>query len=488
LSDTTKVATLSSGGFLEYQVPVERQVFPYEGDLVHIETKFLDLAVTPDHMMYARPDENAEFIFTRASELPPRSQFRRDCEWVGEEADFVFVGPHQISMDIWLEFLGYYISEGCCGTSGRLQHRVQISQHAHDEKRAKMAACFEKLPFRFQTVEAGFTFDNKYLFEELAPLGKSPVKFVPPLFKGLCRRQIRILLEALTVGDGFDGRSGNHGKHVEWMYCTASPKLADDVQELALKAGYCSNLAIQDRRGRAVVIKGRGQTGITNYLSYTVSIHSENKVAGFRGKIKGRPTLKYQRRPYAGTVFCVTVPNHVIYVRRNGKSCWNGQCYEPWADSTNEGYGTEVRFQVYIDNGSGTASDALIAAVATKLNGNFNTNTPAYRPAGVPYDIFSDDPVLANVSVSGTLGPLSNPSQINSAVQQAVSGYFTLPFGQPASQGPIAADVANAALGQLTSLSVNLYYATAPSTAVNMVSGALYQRVILNQLSINLSS
>lgn len=186
----------------------------------------------------------------------------------------------------------------------------------------------------------------------------------------------------------------------------------------------------------------------------------------------------------------VSVANAAIGVMASGSSetVVYSCCYEGWADPANPGFGTEVGFAVYVDNGSGSASDALLAAVGVKLNGNFNTNTPAYRPAGVPYGIFADDPIFANVSVSGTLGPLSNPSQINGAIQQAVSGYFTLPFGQPASQGPIAADVANAALGQLTSLSVNLYYANAPSTAVNVVSGALYQRVILNQLVINLST
>ena len=28
--------------------------------------------------------------------------------------------------------------------------------------------------------------------------------------------------------------------------------------------------------------------------------------------------------PFNGSVFCVTVPNHVIYVRRNGKPVWSG--------------------------------------------------------------------------------------------------------------------------------------------------------------------
>jgi hypothetical protein len=104
----------------------------------------------------------------------------------------------------------------------------------------------------------------------------------------------------------------------------------------------------------------------------------------------------------------------------------------------------------------------------------------------MPHAIVPVVPILANVAVAGVLGPLSNPSQINKAITQAVSAYFTLPFGIPAEQPVIAAAVANAALGQLTSLSVNLYYNSAPSTVVEAVSGRLFTRVLLNNLTIDI--
>jgi nucleoside-diphosphate-sugar epimerase len=42
-------------------------------------------------------------------------------------------------------------------------------------------------------------------------------------------------------------------------------------------------------------------------------------------------TPLYPRRQiewYNGHVWCVNVPNHVIYVRRNGKALWCGNCYD----------------------------------------------------------------------------------------------------------------------------------------------------------------
>jgi len=32
--------------------------------------------------------------------------------------------------------------------------------------------------------------------------------------------------------------------------------------------------------------------------------------------------------PYEGMVYDVTVPNHVFFMRRNGKASWTGNCWE----------------------------------------------------------------------------------------------------------------------------------------------------------------
>src|ERR1700722_1978672 len=72
-------------------------------------------------------------------------------------------------------------------------------------------------------------------------------------------------------------------------------------------------------------------------------------------------------------------------------------CYEPWiaqllAGVTNPAAG----FQVYVDNGSGTASTALLTAVAAELDGDFATGAEGNRPAGVPYTVNVVNPVNAN--------------------------------------------------------------------------------------------
>ncbi len=176
-----------------------------------------------------------------------------------------------------------------------------------------------------------------------------------------------------------------------------------------------------------------------------------------------------------------------VSVSGTGETVVYSSTYEGWADPNSPNYPNTPGFVLFVDNGNGTASSALLAACQSKLNGNINTNTPGYRPAGMPDAVSAVVPVFANVLVSGQLGPLSNSSQLTTAISGATQSYFTLPFNTPASQPILAASVANAALGQLSSLTVQLMYASASATPVQTVSGAPYTRIILNSMSLLLA-
>lgn len=61
--------------------------------------------------------------------------------------------------------------------------------------------------------------------------GKAHEKFVPQFIKELSSRQIRIFLSAFMFGDG--------NMQTE-TFTTSSKRLADDLQELILKAGWAA--------------------------------------------------------------------------------------------------------------------------------------------------------------------------------------------------------------------------------------------------------
>jgi len=178
--------------------------------------------------------------------------------------------------------------------------------------------------------------------------------------------------------------------------------------------------------------------------------------------------------------------------------CWNGQCYEPWiAAGSGAGSGT-AGYTVYIDNGTGGASAALIAATQAWLSGSQIANQSGFRPAGVPYTVSGVTPVYATVVVSGTLFPgLFGSGSVAAAAVSGITAYFnTLGICAPNSSGvplnyalqpQVAAAAADAGLGSFSSLTVNLYYTASSGSAVSLVSGGVGTRVILSSLSVNIT-
>ncbi|HID90595.1 TPA: NAD-dependent epimerase/dehydratase family protein [Candidatus Bathyarchaeota archaeon] len=78
--------------------------------------------------------------------------------------------------------------------------------------------------------------------------------------------------------------------------------MIDDLQELCLKAGL-------------VATRTNPHQFLT--VSYT------------RGEVVPRGENNFSEEKYSGMVYCVSVPNRIILVRRNGKMAWCGNCYGP---------------------------------------------------------------------------------------------------------------------------------------------------------------
>ena len=166
--------------------------------------------------------------------------------------------------------------------------------------------------------------------------------------------------------------------------------------------------------------------------------------------------------------------------------------FEPWvAAGSGAGSGT-AGWNLYLDNGTGTASSGLINAVTLKLNGGSVSGQAnagganGYRDAGVPYNIYAVTPTSAYVAVSASVVSGVSASLVSGAIAAAVSGYFTLPFGATAAQSQIAASVANAVAGQITALTVTLS-TTATGSAVTGVTTSVSGRVILGMLTQSVS-
>jgi hypothetical protein len=215
-----------------------------------------------------------------------------------------------VCMDDWLRFLGIYIAEGSLSRWG-----VCISQSKFC---VEMGKILEAIPFKFTKTRHGFQIsDSQLRFHiESMGLGLCNQKFVPQFVKFLSPRQIRIFLEAYRLGDGSVERL---------RYFTTSERLANDVQELVLKCG--SVASIKRRKCKGTKMEGLGKEYIRKHDIFIVSESSQQSRFWFETGCRASQYIS--KVPYSGFVYDVTVQNHILYVRRNGKPFWSGNCRFP---------------------------------------------------------------------------------------------------------------------------------------------------------------
>src|SRR5262249_50087265 len=122
-------------------------------------------------------------------------------------------------------------------------------------------------------------------------------------------------LEAIIEGDGTTHRTFNHR-----VIYTASREMADDLQVLAIKAGWSANIRIDDRTGSEhflVSIITRRLTPLVNHQR----LRAPNRYLNKEGYHDGFEL-------YSGKIHCVQVPNGLLFVRRNGKPVVSGNTHE----------------------------------------------------------------------------------------------------------------------------------------------------------------
>src|SRR5262249_53855063 len=166
----------------------------------------------------------------------------------GEEAEnFVLpavkAGKHKhyfpartIPMADWLRFLGWYISEGHCyqnQRSGGCTITLTTYYRAEEAVAVMRAIGLSPVVDHHHIIAA-----SRPLYEYLRPLGKSRDKYVPPDIKQLDARYLRILLKSLLDGDGNSQRKNS------WRYTTVSRRLANDVQEIAVRCGMAASVVL----------------------------------------------------------------------------------------------------------------------------------------------------------------------------------------------------------------------------------------------------
>lgn len=328
ISKKDEVISLNPKTNIAGYYPIKRIIkYNYEGDIYHLKGKCLDFYFTPEHRLYYNWSAKQQWQIDKICNLKKDSKspvhFAHSITLQEyEEKSLNFIKPKQlqnISDEDWLEFLGWFISEGCLTLEKNLSYKIIITQfkNVHPFEFDKICSLIKRMGLNYWICkEKSIVFSSKEIFEHLkehcykiTENSKIRTKSVyccynkcfPSYVKNLSKRQTEILLNSFWLGDGSEDKGLKR-----WN--TSSKQLADDIQEVVLKLGIPCSLLIKQKNRNPLYVVGE--------------LKSKVRMLDF---YKGL-TIE----PYNALVWCVeTLPHGLIFIRRNSCCMWTGNSKSP---------------------------------------------------------------------------------------------------------------------------------------------------------------
>ena len=329
-----KVATLNvKENCFEWQEPTKYTDELFDGELLHFTARTFDLLVTPNHRFLVRR-YNLAIDYSRKKELdfPQKSHKRVSKEWVvktaeelrdakrqewqmkrgdvlwkGNSIPVIKIPPRspkkfastpikhigEISIEDAAELIAWYVTEGCInrkGTQLSISQSARVNPKSHEE----IVHLLNRIGFSpkprgrdLKDITVCSVELNDWLLNECGSGSRN--KYLPRWLKDQPVDVLQIVFETLISGDGWVNGRG-------FGYKSISKRLRHDFSEVALKLGYA----------------------VTEHLD-SVSV----------SRIQVYPTINSKPRAvkYSGRVYCVSVPNDTVLVRRKGRAIWSKNSY-----------------------------------------------------------------------------------------------------------------------------------------------------------------
>ena len=346
-----KICTLNpKTNEIEFQNPIGTFTYDYEGKMYRLKTNRVDLLVTPNHKLFVagcdfrRP---ARFCLKTAEELFNKSKrFKKDGVWKGKNPKYFTLpavkmnwgcqwysggsrikSAKRIPVKPWLKFFGFWLAEGWT-TEDKNGHSYNVClANQNHALLAEMKQILESFGYNvFWNKNNILTVKNYQLFHYLKQFGKCYDKFIPPEIKSLSKELLEIFFEYYIKGDGH--RYGRTGKGLSAT--TSSIRLRDDLQEIALKIGMSAYYKLHRKKGTPFASPCDKYKRVYKQRNDTWTIYFIRR--NLHGVVPS--TVKEYNHTeswvnFKGKVFSVAVPNHIIYVRRNGIPVWCGNSDPP---------------------------------------------------------------------------------------------------------------------------------------------------------------
>ncbi len=327
-------------GRMYFDSPIELYARPYKGLMYEMDNGKIAYLVTPNHRMWVRPYSSpgeSKFRFETAEAVHGKSRLFSVAhkaydplpELSTQQGSYTFTLPvvegdsktmnvtKPLEMTLWAEFVGWFLSEGSATfieEKGTYKVSISQSKEVNPEKYERIHALLKRLPFGEwgEDPGKGFYIGKKQVSSYLKQFGYCNEKYIPDyLFKTILSAR-EAFVEAMLLGDGrtvSNRKPGSKFKsYKQQVYCTTSPRLADDFEKLATDLGYSvSHKIYPDKREDRY------------FDNHEVRLLKHKERASYPNQDH------YRVREFDGSVYCATVPGGLLFTRRPGRlGLWSG--------------------------------------------------------------------------------------------------------------------------------------------------------------------
>ena len=310
LSVDDRVATLGKNWSIIFKKPKAIIKRSWDGALVSVKSQNIDMVVTPEHKCYFQKEGKQFKLFPAIEIYQSNGYFSRKVNWKGSPQ---ILGKRPLTAEL-AELAGFYLAEGSCDSHSSFVLTQKTQKDYLRELLKKNGLQWKEL--KCQDAECiNFRVFDQDLSREFTTWGNALNKRCPSAIKNAPPEILKRFLQGFAKGNGHF-RVGK-----DWRLFTSSKQLADDLQEIAMKAGFVSNIRIRkDPLGSSSSVRTKYQVyldiGTKKYKEYAfVSRNSWSLI------------------DYKGFVFDVAMDeNTVCLIRRSGIYHWTGRTpfRAPW--------------------------------------------------------------------------------------------------------------------------------------------------------------
>lgn len=310
---------------LETSEIIKMHKYDYKDKIVKVNHNWVHFDVTLEHNVPVYNKFNKKVEVIKAKQLLNYGRSDKiniicgDLNWVGKTEKY-FVLPtinyskghnreplSKIPIDVWVEFLGYWLSEGHLSIKSKT--RNVYSTFISQTKKSgidKIKSCLLKLPLNHWYSQDRFIISNQQLWTYLKQFGKAKDKFIPSEIKNLPKKQLQTLFDALILGDG---TIVNYKDCKAYRFTTISKQLKDDFIEVSLKLGYRTHLDSRTRKNRP---------------EYTVIAYDYKPTT--LANLRKSHITSYD---YNGKIYCPELrKNHILIIEKDGRISLNMNSFD----------------------------------------------------------------------------------------------------------------------------------------------------------------